>query len=146
MIRKVLGGPEDAYRYGPLCVELATWMVDEGIVPAKAAEGALERARQATDELPLAEELGSLLYEAAEGLQAEPTGERREWLDEMAVIERAEPGALWLVSESGERIGPVRVPERAAEIARPGWKISAAGLLEAADGWHLVELGNVYPR
>lgn len=39
----------------------------------------------------------------------------------------------------------MRVPERAAEIARIGWALSAASFGRTAEGWHVLEMGNVYP-
>jgi hypothetical protein len=63
----------------------------------------------------------------------------------MATIDRIEPGALWFRGETGDVVGPVRVPERAAETAQIGWELSAAAFGRTQDGWYVLEMGNVYP-
>ena len=67
-----------------------------------------------------------------------------DWENELAEIERIEPGRLWFRSELGE-IGPVLVPERAAEVAKLGWAISALSFGRTDAGWHILDMGNVYP-
>jgi hypothetical protein len=55
-------------------------------------------------------------------------------------IERVEPGLLWF--DGG--IGPVRVPKKASELARPGWAVTIT-LAKIAGEWRILEVGNVYP-
>jgi hypothetical protein len=145
VIRKVASSPSDNGVYASLCAELIEWMAMEGLTRGDEASPALDRAHRATEELPLAGELGELLYLSSETFEDEGVEATIDWIDEMATITRVEPGALWLRGESGEEVGPVRVPERAAEIARLGWQVSAASFGQAPDGWHLLEMGNVYP-
>jgi hypothetical protein len=61
-------------------------------------------------------------------------------VEDYLTIERTEPGALWF--EGG--LGPLRVPDEAAELARPGWGLWA-GLACEGGRWRLLEHGIVYP-
>jgi hypothetical protein len=143
MIRKVLGPPGIGAAAGRVCGELVTWLVGEGHVDPAAADGGRELAAAAERDLPLAEELAGLLWEATE----EETGEALEYVDwesERAEVFRIERGQLWFRSELGE-IGPVLVPERASEIARLGWEVSALACARTSAGWRIAEVGNVYP-
>jgi hypothetical protein len=145
VIRKVIAPRVELATYGPLCVDLLEWMGSEGLDSGSDVAGAIDRARRATEELPLADELGEFLDASGEELAPDAILEERDWENEMAAIVRIEPGALWFRSESGETVGPVRVPERAAQISTIGWKLSAARFGRAEDGWYVLEMGNVYP-
>jgi hypothetical protein len=145
VFRKVMAPPEQVATFGPLCEELLRWMASEGHATLAQVAGPVERARRAADELPLADELGTLLYASSEAHADDEVTETADWVDQMAVIVRTEPGALWFRSETGRELGPVRVPERAAEIARVGWQVSAASFGRLDDGWCMLEIGNVYP-
>jgi len=144
VIRKVLGPPETIEAAGPVCADLTTWLVEEGYIDPGAADGALERTSAATRDLPLAEELSALLYASGRDVDEDAVLEFADWENELAEIERIEPGRLWFRSELGE-IGPVLVPERAAGVARLGWGISALSFGRTEAGWHILEMGNVYP-
>lgn len=144
VIRKVAVGPELVAAFGPVADALVRWMVDEGIVSAEAADGAADLASAAARDLPAAEELSGLLYDSREPVGDEGVLEYVDWESELAEISRIEPGRLWFRSELGE-IGPVIVPERATEIARLGWGVSAPGFGRTEAGWRILEMGNVYP-
>lgn len=144
VIRKVIAGPELTATFGPVAAQLVRWLVDQGIVSAEAADGASELTREAAADLPAAEELGTLLYGSGTDIDHDAALEYVDWESELAEISRIEPGKLWFRSELGE-IGPVIVPERAAEVARLGWGVSALGFARTDAGWHVVEMGNVYP-
>lgn len=143
MIRKVLGPPDVVSAAGPVCSDLVEWLVVEGYVDAAAADGGRELAAAAERDLPLAEELSSVLYDAARE-EAGPALEVVDWESEMAEVFRIERGKLWFRSELGE-IGPVLVPDRATDIARIGWGVSALAFAKSSAGWRIAEIGNVYP-
>jgi hypothetical protein len=145
VIRKVLGPREIARAAGPVCAELATWLVARGYVEPGAAEGAEEIAAAATRDLPAAEELSELLFPSGKEVDPDDVLEYADWVDEAAQVSRVESGCLWFRSEMGA-LGPVLVPQRASEIARVGWEVSALGLGRTEEGWHILEMGNVYPR
>jgi hypothetical protein len=145
VIRKVMAPREELATYGPLCVDLLRWMESEGLASGSDVEAAIDRALRAGEELPLADELGELLYFSGKDLEPDAILETVDWEVEMGAIVRVEPGALWFRSETGEEVGPVRVPERGTDIARIGWKLSAAVFGRAAGGWYVLEMGNVYP-
>jgi hypothetical protein len=144
VIRKVMAGPELTATFGPVAAELVRWLVSQDIVSAEAADGASELTREAAADLPAAEELGTLLYDAGTDVDHDAVLEYVDWESELAEISRVEPGKLWFRSELGE-IGPVIVPPRASEIARLGWGLSAPGFGRTEAGWHVLEMGNVYP-
>lgn len=127
VIRKVAVGPDLVAAFGPVMDRLVAWMLAEGYVSAEAADGATELATAAGHDLPAAEELSTLLYHSGKGVEDAAVLEYVDWEDELAEISRIEPGRLWFRSELGE-IGPVLVPERATEIARLGWGVSAPGV------------------
>ncbi len=144
VIRKVLGPPEILAAAGPVCARLASWLVEQRYVEAGAADGAEEIAAAAARDLPIAEELSTLLYDSRDDVDEDGVIEYVDWESELAEISRIEPGSLWFRSELGE-IGPVIVPERATDIARLGWAVSAPGFGRTESGWRLLEMGNVYP-
>jgi hypothetical protein len=144
VIRKVLGPPETVAAAGPVCADLTTWLVDEGYVDLRAADGFAELTTAAARDLPLAEELSGLLYTSGREVDDEAVIETANWENEVGEIWRIEPGRLWFQSELGE-IGPVIVPHRASEIAGLGWGVSALAFGRTEAGWRILEMGNVYP-
>jgi hypothetical protein len=60
-------------------------------------------------------------------------------VEDYLTIERTEPGSLWV--KGG--LGPLRVADEAAELARPGWEMWA--LLACEDGRWLLEHGDACP-
>lgn len=144
VIRKVLGPPEAVPAAGPVCGDLTTWLVDKGYVDPRVADGAQELATAAARDLPLAEELSAVLYASGEEVDHDAVLGFADWETDVAEISRIEQGRLWFRSELGE-IGPVLVPQRASEIARLGWGVSALAFGRTEVGWHILEMGNVYP-
>jgi hypothetical protein len=63
------------------------------------------------------------------------------WLRDFLVIERVAPGRIWFE----EVVGPVKVPEVASRLARPGWTVNIV-LGRVGGRWHILEVGNVYPE
>jgi hypothetical protein len=146
MIRKVLGPRELMKAAGPVVSELLDWLTSHGYISAEAAADAIERADEAKDELPRADELGSILYDV---MKEDPSGsfvEDLDLCDEVVTISRVERGKLWFDHPDGIEVGPLRVPERASKIAVVGWEVSATHFVRTRKGWHLIEMGNVYPR
>ncbi len=146
LIRKVAASHEDLVAYPVLCRDLVEWLVTEELVAPELAADARARADRAAEELPLTDELADLLYRGSDELELTEFTEIRDWVDQRAAIVRTEPGALWFRSDDGEEVGPVRVPEGAVEIARIGWSLSAASFGRSPEGWHILEMGNVYPN
>ena len=146
IIRNVLGGPEIAESAGSVILERLEWLESSGDASGGALEDAKQRARVATDRLPRAERLSSILYDLT---QSEPLGaivEDRDIDYDTVTICRVESGLLWFTGPEGDEIGPLSVPQEASELARPGWEVSATHFVRTTRAWHLVELGNVYPR
>ncbi len=142
-LRKVMARESDLRAAATTSRKLVRWLVDRNYVggSGESAELALEAAAAARNDLPAADRLSSLLYEHAGGFFGpEPPRDGARIVEDYLTIERTEPGALWF--EGG--LGPVQVPDEAAELAKPGWGLWAA--LACENGrWRLLEHGIVYP-
>ena len=107
-----------------------------------AAEIAVDRARDSARELPAADRLTDLLVEVAmkaPAIDVEDVSDE-DWVEHQLTIDRVEPGKIWF--EGG--IGPIQVPNRASELAQPGWMVFIVAARRASR-WHLLEVGSVYP-
>lgn len=125
--------------------KLIQWLVAEGHVASDAADGSVELLDEA-ESLPKAEEFSSRLFELSE--IDSPPGlliENQDWEDEMALISRVDRKTIWLQNEGTGYEVPLAVPEDVAKLAEQGWRISALHLGRTSKGWHLLEMGNVYP-
>ena len=145
VIRKVAGPAWIVKAAGPVISDLVDWLRDHGYAGEDDVTEVKERAVEASRDLPGADRLGSILYDETE---KEPSGrilEDKDLDDELITITRVEPETIWFETEEGEAIGPVRVPAEASDLAQVGWGISATHFVRTAAGWHLAEIGNVYP-
>lgn len=143
MIRKVGYGGQSLMRAaGTVTKRLSAWLAERGYVAPAAADRAVGRAAAAARELPRAERLRDILYEAAgraEPIDLEALSDE-DHVDDHLTIDRVEPGALWFEGN----IGPVAVPLEASALAHAGWSVNVA-LVRTPRGWRLLEVGNVYP-
>lgn len=140
-------GPEIAESAGPVVLELLEWVETKGhIRPGRALKEAKGLARAASQNLPRAEKLSTILYEVSRSEPLGPVVEDRDIDYDVVTISRVEPGRLRFRDPDGEEIGPLAVPEAASDLALHGWEVSATHFVRTARAWHLVELGNVYPR
>jgi hypothetical protein len=141
MLRKVMARESDLRAAATTSHKLVRWLCDRGYAGGEPAKRALEAAASARQDLPAADRLSRLLYEQGGGrLGAEPARPGARIVEDYLTIERTEPGALWF--EGG--LGPLVVPEEAANLAKPGWSLFAA--LACENGrWRLLEHGVVYP-
>jgi hypothetical protein len=147
IIRKVMGGPEISEAAGPETLELLEWLEAKGYVkPGRGLDDAKEIARDAADELPRAQKLSSLLYDVTRKRAPRPWIEDLDLDADPVTISKIEPGRLWFTTFEGDEIGPLAVPAKANELAVVGWEVSATHFVRSARGWHLIEIGNVYPR
>jgi len=64
----------------------------------------------------------------------------QDWVEDYLQITNVEPGRIWF--EGG--VGPISVPSKASDLARPGWSIYITAA-RSAGTWHLLEVGFVYP-
>jgi hypothetical protein len=146
VIRKVMGPQWIAEAAGPVVSDLVDWLERNSYAGGADVDEAKSRAALASRDLPRSDRLGSLLYEETEMKLGGTVLEDRDLEPELITVNRVEPGSIWLETEEGEVIGPVRVPKEASDLAEVGWGVTAAHLVRTADGWHLVEIGNVYPN
>lgn len=142
VIRKVMAGQEFLEACGTVTKKLGKWLAAHGYVGVAAAAEMTERGAEAGVELPKAEQVGELLYEETRPVPAfDPDAiPDDDWIEDQLWIERVEPGVLWF--DGG--IGPVEVPKKASDLARPGWAVTIT-LAKIADAWRIIEVGNVYP-
>ncbi|MCA1700432.1 MAG: hypothetical protein LC790_16640 [Actinobacteria bacterium] len=118
------------------------WLSDHGYIDDQSAEDASDRAREASRDLPIAERLGIMLHDVAAGapdINPEQVADQ-DWVEDYLQITDVQPGKIWF--EGG--IGPITVPRKASNLARPGWSLHITAA-RTADTWHLLEVGFVYP-
>ena len=141
MIRKVMAGEELLRAAGTVSKKLARWLGERGYLDNLAVETAVGRGADAARDLPKAERLSRLLFdEAQRSTISADTLDDVDYIEGYLTIERVAPGALWFEGD----IGPVKVPEAASVLARPGWSVNIV-LGRAGDTWQVLEVGNVYP-
>jgi len=143
MIRKVAFGADAVAIVIDDVRGFLAWLGEHGHVSVARARSALARAARAADEVPAADRLSSLLYK--EGQRVDETvgrtGPDMEVIEDFLVVDRVAPGRIWLIGVDG----PLKVPEAASRIARPGWTINL--VIGRVDGvWRVLEVGNAYPR
>jgi hypothetical protein len=142
MVRKVMAGQELLKASGTVTGKLVRWLAERGHIDANSANEASDRARDASRDLPMADRLGMLLHDVTDLAPEIDTDEvaEEDWVEDYLQITDVEPGKIWF--EQG--VGPISVPRKASDLARPGWSayVTAARL---AGRWHLLEVGFVYP-
>ncbi len=145
LIRKVVMPEEEIVRTIEDVRGFIEWLASERELAPTVARKTLGRIAGASVDLPAAERLGRLLDDVARANEANlrrgapPTFE--EVVDDFLVIERVAPGRIWFL----EGVGPIKVPEEASAIARPGWTINLV-LGRRGATWEVLEVGNVYPE
>ena len=142
MVRKVFASQELLKASGTVTGKLVRWLSQHGRIDDQSAQDASEQARDAARDLPTANRLGMMLHDhAANSPDVDPEQvAEQDWVEDYLAITNVEPGKIWF--EGG--VGPIAVPRKASDLARPGWSmhITAARL---NDAWHLLEIGFVYP-
>jgi hypothetical protein len=142
MVRKVIARQELLKASGTVTGKLARWLTDRGYIDQAVAEDASDLARDAARDLPTADRLGMLLLDVtdrAPDIDPDQIADE-DWFEDYLEITDVEPGKIWF--EGG--VGPITVPRKASDLARPGWSafVTAANL---AGRWYLLEVGPVYP-
>jgi len=141
MVRKVVCGKETLRAAGTVLKKLAAWLHSKGYATAERAQAVARGSAQASRELPLADELGDLLHDCAEPYLSAQCAEHS---DGHFVIEKVEPGKLWLGGYDADERVVVSVPREVSDLARVGWSINLV-LGKSSEGWRILEVGNVYP-
>jgi hypothetical protein len=145
LIRKVLIAEDEVARTVEDVRGFVEWLAAEHELTPTVARKALGRIAEASVDLPAAERLGRLLGDIAQANEdvvrrgARP--EFEEVVEDFLVIERVAPGRIWFLGG----IGPIKVPEAASAVARPGWTINLV-LGRRGATWEVLEVGNVYPE
>ena len=141
MLRKVFARESDLLAAATTSRKLVRWLVERDYVNGESAELALEAAAPARNDLPAADKLSRVLHDHTGGMFGpEPPKPDARIVEDYLTIERTEPGAHRF--EGG--LGPLRVPDEAAELVKPGWGLWA-GLACEGGRWRLLEHGIVYP-
>jgi hypothetical protein len=142
MVRKVIAGQETLRAAGTVTKKLARWLHERGYVDKDEMELAVEESTDAARDLPRAERLANLLYDFA---TSQPSARILEKKDDQFVIERVEPGRLWLSGfMTSGRFWPIAVPREISDLAEEGWRVTLL-LGRTTEGWRILEVGNVYP-
>ena len=145
VLHRVMADEETLRVTGLVSHALVAWLERNGSVPADGVAGVRERAERATDELPRSEELRGLLASTVPRRSPGPALEEVDLPHERTPISRVEPGRLWFRTWHGREVGPVEVPERAAELAQVGWTVDGLHLARTPGGWVVLGMGGVAP-
>jgi hypothetical protein len=138
----VMAGQELLKAAGTVTGKLVRWLEKEGYIEPEAAEIAADRARDGARDLPAADRLGSLLQDVASDapdIDVDDVDDE-DWIEEQLMISEIEPGRIWFEGD----IGPIEVPKRASDLAKPGWMVFVVAARRKRR-WHLLEVGSVYP-
>jgi len=145
LIRKVLISDDEVAATVEDIRAFVEWLYRRRQITPASARKALGRLASASLDLPAAEQLAELLHDLAKqgeaAVQALGEAAFEEIVDDYLVIERVAPGRLGFL----DGVGPVKVPEAASALARPGWTINLV-LGRRGPAWEILEVGNVYPE
>jgi hypothetical protein len=142
MVRKVIASQELLKASGTVTGKFVRWLSERGYIDDQSAEDASERASEASRDLPIADRLGMMLHDvAARAPEIDPEQVAdQDWVEDYLQITDVQPGRIWF--EGG--IGPIIVPRKASDLARPGWSLFITAA-RTTNAWHLLEVGFVYP-
>jgi len=141
MIRKVMASESLLQASGTVVKKLIRWLEENSHMDREQAIKMTRIAAEAARELPAAERLARLLYEYAQNHAP------RYWtseLDDYFIIEKVQPGELFLSGGSTSGLLEVRVPKDITDHCREGWQVNLL-LGKTRNGWCILETGNVYP-
>ncbi|MGV8072965.1 MAG: hypothetical protein AB2L11_00160 [Syntrophobacteraceae bacterium] len=141
MIRKVMASEALLQAAGTVTKRLVKWLEESGHIDREQCLTATDMATEAAKELPAAERLARLLYEHAQ------THAPRYWtteLDDYFIIEKIEPGVLFLSGMGMMEQVELHLPREITDHCRLGWQINLL-LGKTRNGWGIIETGNVYP-
>lgn len=120
------------------------WLARNGAITPAAARKSLGHVATASVDVPAAERLSQLLYELGRVTSERAAAEKasyEEIVEDYVVVERVAPGRIWFLNG----VGPIKVPDAASALARPGWTINVV-LGKRGSTWDVLEVGNVYPE
>jgi hypothetical protein len=145
LVRKVLFADDEISAIVEDVRAFVAWLRDRGAITPAAARKSLGRLAGASVDLPAAERLSEILYRLSDqarrrGRPAAPPA-YDEVVEDYLVVERVAPGRIWFL----DRVGPIKVPDEASALARPGWTINLV-LGRRGDQCDVLEVGSVYPE
>ena len=90
----------------------------------------------------MADRLGILLHDVTDRApEVDPDQVAdQDRVEDYLEIADVESGKIWF--DGG--VGPIAVPRKASDLARPGWSAFVTAT-RIAGRWHLIEVGAVYP-
>lgn len=141
MPRKVAAGQDTTRAAGTVTRKLAAWLVDRGYIEKD--DDASKRLARKGKALASCNKAESLLEEAIDMC---PLVDEKNILEDHFLVERIEPGRLWLEPLSSVRaaVGPVLVPEQASALLHVGADIGGR-VGKRGKAWYIVELWSVSP-
>jgi hypothetical protein len=142
MVRKVIAGQELLKAAGTVTGKLVRWLETQAYIESDVAAVAVDRAKDSARDLPAADRLGDLLQAVAARAPEIDVDDvdDEDWVEEQLMVSEIEPGRIWFEGD----VGPFDVPERASELAQPGWMVFIVAA-RVKKRWHLLEVGTVYP-
>ncbi len=141
MPHKVMCGKETMKAAGTVTKKMAKWLADKGY--AEDTADAQERAKEATKDLPAAQDVLDLLDDFVD---MNAPGDYEVEIEDHFWVKKIEPGKLWLepLTMYDGVIGPVPVPKKVSQICEEMWDIGGV-VVKTNRGWRLLEVWKVTP-
>lgn len=142
MPRKVSCGKEMLKSAGTVVKKLGKWLVENGYVNDESSSNMVELGKEASSELPAAEELAKMLFEYAD---CNPVSNWTDEIDDYLTVEKIEPGRIYFSNPEdiqGDAV-VLALPKKMTDKCKAGWQINLF-LGKTKKGWQIIEVGQVY--
>ena len=142
MPRKVICGKEMLKAAGTVVKKLGKWLVEHGYVGDESSSNMVELGKEASSELPGAEELAEMLFEYAD---RHPVLNWTDEIDDYLTVEKVEPAKIYFSNPKDVQGDAVvlALPKKITDKCKAGWQINLF-LGKTKKGWQIIEVGQVY--
>lgn len=147
-IRQCISDQESRKRARGCIEELLNWLSARGDITPQLADLFMIRVHHLEQDLPQSDRAGQIIAKASQKSDIDPGRlDCDDFMDfDIWTISRTEPDRFWFQLEGLEaEWGPALVPSGAAQLLKPGWKISCA-FAKVRDKWRIAEFVNIYPE
>ena len=142
MPRKVICGKEMLKSAGTVVKKLGKWLVEHGYVADESSSNMVELGKEASSELPAAEELAETLFAYAD---CHPVSNWADEIDDYLTVEKVEPGKIYFSNPDDAQGDAVvlALPKKITDKCKVDWQINLF-LGKTKKGWQIIEVGQVY--
>jgi len=135
-------GKEMLKSAGTVVKKLGKWLVGHGYVTDESSSNMVELGKEASSELPAAEELAEMLFEYAD---CHPVSGWADEIDDYLTVKKVEPGKIYFSNPDNAHGDAVvlALPKRITDKCKVDWQINLF-LGKTKKGWQIIEVGQVY--